>query len=60
MELVIRLGVYKVMLCGTLPYKEAVRKYYDILGDKFYGELHNELIYLKRLAKIPLVGRDLI
>ena len=41
-------------------YEEAVNKYYNTLGDKFYGELHNELIYLKRLAKIPLTGKDLL
>ena len=41
-------------------YKKAVRKYYDILGDRFYNELHNELIYLKRLGNIPLMGRDLL
>lgn len=41
-------------------YEEAVNKYYNTLGDKFYGELHNELIYLKRLAKIPLIGRDIL
>jgi len=41
-------------------YKEAVQRYYDILGDRFYGELHGELIYLKRLAIIPLIGRDLL
>jgi len=41
-------------------YEEGVQKYYDTLGDKFYGGLHNELIYLKRLANIPLKGRDLL
>ena len=41
-------------------YEEAVQKYYDTLGDRLYGELHNELIYLKRLAKIHLTGRDLL
>jgi len=41
-------------------YEETVNKYYNTLGDRFYGELHNELIYLKRLAKIPLIGRDLL
>lgn len=41
-------------------YEEAVQKYYDALVDKFYGELHNELIYLKRLANAPLTGRDLL
>lgn len=41
-------------------YKEAINTYYNMLGDRFYGELHNELIYLKRLAKILLIGRDLL
>ncbi|MBU4480557.1 hypothetical protein KKG48_03920 [Patescibacteria group bacterium] len=41
-------------------YEEAVQKYYDALGDKSYGELHNELIYLKRLANAPLIGKDLL
>jgi hypothetical protein len=41
-------------------YEEAVQKYYDSLGDRFYDELHSELIYLKRLANIPLTGRDLL
>ena len=41
-------------------YEEALQKYYAILGDRFYGELHGELIYLKRLATIPLAGRDLL
>ena len=41
-------------------YEEAVKKYCNTLGDRFYGELHNELTYLKRLAKIPLTGRDIL
>ncbi len=41
-------------------YDEAIQKYYDTLGDRFYGELHNELIYLKRLAKVSITGRDLL
>ncbi len=47
-------------LISTDKYEMAVQKYYDTLGDRFYGELHNELIYLKRLAKLPLTGRDLL
>jgi len=47
-------------LISNGKYEEAVQKYYDSLQDRFYGELHNELIYLKRLAKIPLTGRDLL
>jgi hypothetical protein len=41
-------------------YTEAISKYYAILGDKPYGELHRELLYLKRLAKVELAGRDLL
>jgi len=41
-------------------HEEAIQLYYDDLGERFYGELHSELIYLKRLAGIPLVGRDLL
>jgi hypothetical protein len=40
--------------------EEAVTAYYAYLGDKFYGELTRELIYLKRLAGLPLAGRDLL
>jgi len=48
------------VLISQGKYEEAVQKYYDNLGDKYYGGLHNELIYLKRLANIPLTGRDLL
>lgn len=41
-------------------YSEAVNKYYEYLGDQFYGELHSELIYLKRIGNIHLIGRDLL
>lgn len=47
-------------LIGRSKYKEAIQRYYDIRGDRFYGEFHGELIYLKRLAKVPLAGRDLL
>lgn len=47
-------------LISTGKYEKAVQKHYDTLGNKFYGELHNELIYLKHLANIPLTGRDLL
>ena len=47
-------------LISNGKYEEAVQKYYDTLGDRFYDELHGELIYLKRLANIPLTGRDLL
>jgi hypothetical protein len=40
--------------------EEAVTAYYSYLGDKLYGELTSELIYLKRLAGCPLAGRDLL
>jgi hypothetical protein len=41
-------------------YHEAIEKYYNVLGTNDYGELHNELIYLKRLGSIHLSGRDLL
>ncbi len=41
-------------------YQEAVNTYYDYLGDKPYGVLTPELIYLKRLGKMNLSGRDLL
>lgn len=47
-------------LIAERNYKEAIKVYYDTLGDKFHDELHSELIYLKRLAKMPLIGRDLL
>jgi len=47
-------------LISVGKYEEALGKYYAILGDTFYGELTGELIYLKRLASIPLTGRDLL
>jgi hypothetical protein len=47
-------------LISNGKYEDAVQRYYDTIGDRFYGELHSELIYLKRLAKIPLTGRDLL
>jgi len=47
-------------LITNRKYEEAVNKYYNTLCDRFYGELHNEFIYLKRLARIPLTGRDLL
>ena len=47
-------------LISEHKYKEAVDRYYETLGDRLYGELHSELIYLKRLAGVPLIGRDLV
>lgn len=47
-------------LISQNKHQEAIQIYYNTLGDRFYGELHNELIYLKRLAQIPLTGRDLL
>lgn len=41
-------------------YYEALKKYYQVLGTNDYGELHDELIYLKRLGSIHLSGRDLL
>ena len=40
--------------------QDAIAAYYARLGDKFYSELTGELIYLKRMAGVPLVGRDLL
>lgn len=40
--------------------QDAIAAYYASLGEKFYGELTSELIYLKRLAGVPLAGRDLL
>ena len=39
---------------------EAVDAYYLLLRERPYGELHKELLYLKRVAGIPLIGRDLL
>lgn len=39
---------------------DAIALYYDGLGDKPFDELHPELLYLKRLATIPLLGRDIL
>ncbi len=47
-------------LVASGDYVQAVNEYYAGLASRFYGELHSELIYLKRLAKMPLVGRDLL
>ncbi len=47
-------------LIAEKHYKEAVEKYYEFLGDVDYGELRDELIYLKRLGSIHLSGRDLL
>jgi len=49
-------------LIAERRYEEAIKAYYQSLGDSFYfdGPLHYELIYLKRLAGLPLQGRDLL
>lgn len=47
-----------LIACGQ--YREAIGKYYTMLGDKPYGELNQELLYLKRLARVELAGRDLL
>lgn len=56
------IDVYKKIqeLVEERKYSVAVSAYYQYLGDKYNGELTSELIYLKRLAKIPLSGRDLL
>lgn len=41
-------------------YNDAVNAFYTSLGDRYYNELVRELIYLKRIAKIPIMGRDLL
>ncbi len=41
-------------------YADAVDAYYNIFGEQLYDEHADELIYLKRLASIPLKGRELL
>jgi len=41
-------------------YADAIDAYYAYAGNRYYTELTGELIYLKRLAKVPLSGRDLL
>jgi hypothetical protein len=41
-------------------YAEAIDKYYEIVGDAFYGPFRAEFLYLKTLAGAPLLGRDLV
>jgi len=41
-------------------YADAIDAYYTHAGSRYYTELIDELVYLKRLAKIPLTGRDLL
>jgi|GEM_PF-3944448 hypothetical protein len=47
-------------LIASQDYATAIEQYYESLGNKDYGELHAELIYLKRLGNIHLAGRDLL
>ena len=47
------------LIAKTL-YDAAIAKYYESLGDSYYGELHAELIYLKRLSNTHLSGRDIL
>ena len=47
-------------LINEQRYKDAVDKYYASLGDRYYGELHDELIYLKCIGNMHLSGRDLL
>lgn len=47
-------------LISSHNYSEAVNKYYEFLGEQFYGELHHELLYLKRLGDIHLSSRDIL
>lgn len=55
-------GAIKEMrgLVAAGRWQDAIAAYYKHLGDKFYCELTGELIYLKRLAGVPLAGRDLL
>jgi hypothetical protein len=39
-------------------YAGAVKSYYEMLGKEYSGPLTYELIYLKRLARLPLEPRD--
>ncbi len=41
-------------------YVAAIEAYYEWLGEKPFGKLTPELIYLKRIANYPLEGRDLL
>ncbi|MFA4843964.1 MAG: hypothetical protein WC632_03320 [Candidatus Margulisiibacteriota bacterium] len=49
-----------IKLIHAGKYGKAVERYYAVLGDKYYDDLNSELIYLKRLANIPLEGRDIL
>jgi len=41
-------------------YTDAIDDYYTYAGSRYFTELIGELIYLKRLARVPLTGRDLL
>lgn len=41
-------------------YKQAINWFYFLPKEKLFDQLHNELIYLKRLAKIAIEGRDIL
>jgi hypothetical protein len=47
-------------LISNREYEQAVKRYYGILGDEYFGDFHGELIYLKRIGCLPLEGRDLL
>jgi hypothetical protein len=47
-------------LISSRNYSVAVNKYYEYLGGQFCGELHHELLYLKRLGNIHLSSRDIM
>ncbi len=47
-------------LISTGHYTAAITKYYEIIGNEPFGELHQELLYLKRLGNIQLSGRDIL
>ena len=47
-------------LTSKQKYAEALKVYYEFLGNKFYGPLTDELVYLKRCAHVELSGRDIL
>ena len=53
---------YKVVkdLIVKVQFEDAIRAYYVAIGNRPFGELTPELLYLKRLGNIPVSGRDLL
>lgn len=48
------------ILIKQKKYNDAVQIYYKNLGNKKYDMLQPELVYLKRLGNINLIGRDIL